>query len=104
VLSNESFSDFRDWLVSRGRDIYERDLADPDNLADVSDARPEEMYASPVGGAGALSISPDPSSDDAAASRPPPAAQLDEFVDVDSLNRQRFSQASGVAVSPEGRL
>jgi Protein of unknown function (DUF4240) len=33
--SDEDFDDFRSWLVSLGREIYEQALADPDSLADV---------------------------------------------------------------------
>lgn len=35
--SDDGFMDFRGWLISRGRDVYERALADPDSLADVFD-------------------------------------------------------------------
>src|SRR5215510_4463138 len=49
--SDDGFEYFRRWLVTRGRDVYERALADPDSLAQV-DARPgpdgdwefEEIY------------------------------------------------------------
>ena len=49
--SDDGFEYFRRWLVSRGRDVYEPALADPDSLAQV-DARPgpdgvwqfEEIY------------------------------------------------------------
>jgi hypothetical protein len=50
-MSDDSFSEFRDWLISRGADVYERALADPDSLADVPDARPETVYAPRVGAA-----------------------------------------------------
>jgi hypothetical protein len=32
--SDDSFSYFRNWLIGRGRDVYERALTDPDSLAD----------------------------------------------------------------------
>jgi hypothetical protein len=38
-MSNDGFVYFRDWLISYGRDVYERALADPDSLADVPDPR-----------------------------------------------------------------
>jgi hypothetical protein len=49
--SDDGFEYFRRWLVSRGRDVYERALSDPDSLARL-DARPgpdgiwefEEIY------------------------------------------------------------
>jgi hypothetical protein len=33
--SDDGFDYFRAWLVSRGREIYERALSDPESLADV---------------------------------------------------------------------
>jgi hypothetical protein len=33
--SDDSFSDFRRWLISMGRTVYERALADPESLADL---------------------------------------------------------------------
>jgi hypothetical protein len=33
---DDSFLDFRTWLISHGRDIFERVLADPDALAELS--------------------------------------------------------------------
>ena len=35
--SDDGFTDFRGWLISRGREVYERAMADPDSLADVFD-------------------------------------------------------------------
>jgi hypothetical protein len=37
--SDDGFEYFRRWLVSRGRDVYEAALADPDSLAQL-DVRP----------------------------------------------------------------
>jgi hypothetical protein len=37
-MGDDSFSGFRDWLISRGSEFYERALADPDSLAEVVDA------------------------------------------------------------------
>jgi hypothetical protein len=34
--SDDSFLDFRNWLISLGRETYERVLADPDSVADLS--------------------------------------------------------------------
>ena len=36
-MSDDSFDYFCDWLISRGRDVFERALADPESLADVAD-------------------------------------------------------------------
>lgn len=33
--SDDAFVDFRSWLISMGREIYERALKDPESLADV---------------------------------------------------------------------
>jgi len=33
--SDDSFLDFRNWLISHGRETYDRVLADPDSLADL---------------------------------------------------------------------
>lgn len=35
-MSDDGFHDFRQWLIALGRDTYERVLADPDTLVDVS--------------------------------------------------------------------
>lgn len=35
--SDDGFMDFRYGLISRGRSVFERALADPDSLADVAD-------------------------------------------------------------------
>src|SRR5262245_12955539 len=48
-MSDDSFSDFCDWLITRGRQVYELALADPDNLADVPDARPGNVRAEGFG-------------------------------------------------------
>lgn len=33
--SDDGFDDFRNWLISRGRAVFEAALADPENLADI---------------------------------------------------------------------
>lgn len=33
--SDDSFADFRSWLISRGRERYDKTLGDPDSLADL---------------------------------------------------------------------
>ena len=33
--SDDGFADFRSWLISRGRERYEKTLGDPDSLADL---------------------------------------------------------------------
>jgi len=38
-LGDDSFRDFRGWLISRGRTTFEKVLADPDLLADEPDNR-----------------------------------------------------------------
>jgi hypothetical protein len=38
-MGDDSFDDFRAWLISCGRMVYEQALANPDSLADVSDQR-----------------------------------------------------------------
>ncbi|MBZ0280607.1 MAG: DUF4240 domain-containing protein [Anaerolineae bacterium] len=44
---DDSFSDFRGWLIAQGKDVYERALADPDSLADAvdpdTDTQPESF-------------------------------------------------------------
>src|SRR5262245_7029047 len=42
-MGDDSFGDFRDWLISRGREVYERTLADPDSLADLLGALPAKV-------------------------------------------------------------
>ncbi len=37
--SDDGFDYFRGWLLSQGRDVFERAVADPDSLADVPDVR-----------------------------------------------------------------
>jgi hypothetical protein len=34
--SDDSFADFRDWLISMGREVFERALQDADSLADLA--------------------------------------------------------------------
>jgi hypothetical protein len=41
--SNDGFEYFRTGLILRGREVYEAALANPNNLADVSDARRIEL-------------------------------------------------------------
>jgi hypothetical protein len=45
--SDDGFMDFRSWLISTGRETYERALADPESLADVElgpDAEEEVFF------------------------------------------------------------
>jgi hypothetical protein len=50
-MSDDSFRDFRSWLISRGQAVYEKVLADPESLADVSDARAGEVSGEIFGSA-----------------------------------------------------
>ncbi len=36
--SDDGFTDFRSWLISMGREVYEAALQDPESLIDVADA------------------------------------------------------------------
>ena len=36
--SDDGFTDFRSWLISMGREVYESALRDPESLVDVADA------------------------------------------------------------------
>lgn len=36
-LGDDSFTDFRSWIITRGKDVFEAVAADPDALADVED-------------------------------------------------------------------
>jgi hypothetical protein len=38
-MGDDSFDDFRAWLISRGRTVYEQALANPDTLADVPEVQ-----------------------------------------------------------------
>jgi hypothetical protein len=40
-MSDDSFDYFCDWLISRGRQVFEQALADPESLADVPEAEGE---------------------------------------------------------------
>lgn len=42
--SDDGFIDFRRWVISRGRAVYEQALADPDSLIEVSDPDPDYDY------------------------------------------------------------
>jgi hypothetical protein len=44
-MGDDSFDDFCGWLVGRGRNAFEQVLADPDSLADVPGAVPDETNA-----------------------------------------------------------
>jgi hypothetical protein len=47
-MGEDSFADFRDWLISGGRDRFERVLEHPDNLLDVPAARLGRMTCGAV--------------------------------------------------------
>lgn len=50
--SDDGFMDFRGWLISRGKAVYEAALSDPDSLADILDGEEEgqnEGYSYIVG-------------------------------------------------------
>lgn len=49
-MSDDAFSDFRDWLISRGSAAYEAVLEDPDNLVDVPGLRCGEITAESLHG------------------------------------------------------
>lgn len=38
-VGDDSFMDFRGWLISHGRTVFERVVADPDSIADLADDR-----------------------------------------------------------------
>jgi hypothetical protein len=38
-MGEDSFSDFRGWIISRGRSVYERVQEEPDSLADLAEVR-----------------------------------------------------------------
>ncbi len=42
--SDDGFIDFRRWVISRGRAVYEQALIDPDSLIDVSHPDPDYDY------------------------------------------------------------
>jgi hypothetical protein len=44
--SDDSFLDFRNWLISHGRDVFERALADPDSVADLEWDEDENDFGS----------------------------------------------------------
>ena len=44
-MSDDAFTDFRVWLVYRGRATFERVLADPDSLADLAWSEDGEDFA-----------------------------------------------------------
>src|SRR4051794_8218794 len=46
-LGDDSFSDFLDWLISRGQAAYEAVLKNPDNLIDVPGLRRDGITAEP---------------------------------------------------------
>jgi hypothetical protein len=50
-MGDDSFHDFRHWLISRGRIVFERAVADPDSLADVPEAVEDEICAERFGSA-----------------------------------------------------
>ena len=51
-MSDDSFDYFRYWLIGRGREVFERALADPDSLADVPAALEGDLEAEGLWGAG----------------------------------------------------
>jgi hypothetical protein len=48
-MGDDSFHAFRHWLISRGRDVFERAVRNPDSLADVPEAVEDEICAERFG-------------------------------------------------------
>jgi hypothetical protein len=44
-MSDDGFDYFCDWLIGRGRAVFEAALADPDALADIPAVQPDEIEA-----------------------------------------------------------
>lgn len=44
-MSDDSFDYFCDWLIGRGREVFERALEDPESLADVPEAAEGDVEA-----------------------------------------------------------
>jgi Protein of unknown function (DUF4240) len=42
--SDDSFHDFRDWLVTQGKEFYSHALADPDSLAEIELPPADEIF------------------------------------------------------------
>ena len=42
--SDDSFDDFRDWLIAQGKEFYSRTLADPDSLAEIDIPPAENIF------------------------------------------------------------
>jgi hypothetical protein len=53
-LGDDSFKDFRSWLISRGREAFESVLADPDALADLPEVMATEHHTAETFGGVAL--------------------------------------------------
>lgn len=43
-MGDDTFTDFRAWIVSRGRDVYEQMLRDPDGLAELPEVRDGDVF------------------------------------------------------------
>src|SRR3954468_11143427 len=43
-MSDDSFKDFKGWLIAQGRDVFEAALADPDSLVDVPGVVPGDTH------------------------------------------------------------
>ena len=64
-MSDDSFLDFRTWLITHGRTTYERVLAEPDGVADLSwDEDEEDFGAAEEWGYVAIELLEDRGSDD----------------------------------------
>ena len=64
-MSDDSFLDFRTWLITHGRATYERVLAEPDGVADLSwDEDEEDFGAAEEWGYVAIEILEDRGSDE----------------------------------------
>jgi Protein of unknown function (DUF4240) len=44
--TDDSFEDFRSWLICHGREIFERAVADPDSVVELSFDEAEDDFAS----------------------------------------------------------
>jgi hypothetical protein len=47
--SDDGFSSYREWLIGRGKEAYDKALADPESLADIVEVGSENVYPTLLG-------------------------------------------------------
>ena len=105
--SDDGFEYFRGWLMTQGREVFARAVADPDSLADLSRVRSASLSGEEFECADMLAVPWDAyrkatATDLPADREPPPAPDLNDFWDFDDPDeaRRRLPKLAALFVEP----